>query len=77
MQVTVFASKASAGQAPDEPVQVSATSHAPPSARQVKVDGLYSSTHVLAVPLQWSVPSHTPPLEVPVQVVVEGLNPLS
>jgi hypothetical protein len=45
-------SKASAGQAPEDPVQVSATSHWPASARQTKVVGWYSSTQVLAVPEQ-------------------------
>jgi len=73
--VVVLGSKASAGQAPELPVQVSATSHWPVSGRQTTVDGWYSSRQVLAVPLQWSTPSHTPPSELPVQSVAGGANP--
>ena len=68
--VVVEGWKASAGHAPDEPVQLSATSHEPVEARHVVVDGLKPSTQLSAVPLQESVPSHGPPFEVPTQVVV-------
>jgi hypothetical protein len=40
--------------------------------RHVVVDDWKPSTQVLAVPLQESVPSQGPPLEVPVQAVVAG-----
>ncbi len=73
-QVVVVGSKASAGQAPDDPVQNSATSHWPASARHVNVLGWKTSTQVFADPLQWSVASHAPPVEVPEQVVVDGSN---
>ena len=36
------------------------------------VDGLKPSTQLSAVPLQESVPSHGPPLDVPTQAVVDG-----
>ena len=72
VQVVVAGAKAFAGQAPEAPVQSSATSHCPAASLQVKVAGWYSSMHVSAVPLQWSVASHTPPCDVPVQVVVAG-----
>ena len=39
--------------------------------------GLKPSTHVLAVPEQESVPSHAPPVDVPVQVVVADANPFA
>ena len=35
----------------------------------MKLLGWNTSTHVFAVPLQWSVPSHRPPCDVPVHVV--------
>ena len=35
----------------------------------MNVLGWKTSTHVLAVPLQWSAASHAPPLDVPVQLV--------
>ena len=44
--------KASAGQAPDVPVQVSATSHWPAELPQVKLDVWKTSTHELLVPVQ-------------------------
>jgi len=61
----------SGGQLPDEPVQLSAMSHEPVEGRQTVVEGLKPSTQWPA-PSQESVPSHTPPFEVPVQVVVLG-----
>jgi len=67
--------KLSAGHAPEVPVQVSATSHWPAEARQVKPAAWYWSTQVLPVPEQWSVASHAPPLEVPVQTVAAVANP--
>jgi hypothetical protein len=36
---------------------------------------LNSSTHVVFVPLQWSVASHGPPFDVPVHVVEDAANP--
>ena len=44
--------KASAGQAPELPVQLSATSHWPAEARQTVLLGKKTSTHVLLVPEQ-------------------------
>ena len=44
--------KTSAGQVPDVPVQVSATSHWPAEGRQVKLEDWKTSTHVLLVPVQ-------------------------
>ena len=44
--------KTLAGQAPEVPVQVSATSHWPAEGRQVKLEDWKTSTHVLAVPEQ-------------------------
>jgi len=64
----------SAGHAPDEPVQLSATSHDPAAVRQVVVADLKPSTQV-PDPLQESVPSQSPPFEVPTQAVVDGWNP--
>src|SRR5262245_23069143 len=71
VQAVVAGWKLSAGQAPDVPVQLSATSHSPADARQVVVDGRKPSTQCPA-PSQESVPSQAPPLEVPVQAVVAG-----
>ena len=65
----------SAGQAPELPVQVSAMSHWPAEARQVKLEGRKTSTQVVApVPVQWSAASSSQaaPCEAPVQCVVEG-----
>jgi hypothetical protein len=44
--------KPSTGQAPEVPVQFSATSHWPAEARHSVVEGLKPSTQVLLVPLQ-------------------------
>jgi len=66
--------KPSGGHAPEVPVQLSATSHGPVDARHIVVDGLKPSTQWPA-PSQESVPSHAPPFEVPVQVVVLGWKP--
>ena len=67
--------KPSFGHEPLVPVQLSATSHTPATGRQVVVEDLKPSTQVLAVPLQESVPSQAPPLELPTQVVVADANP--
>jgi hypothetical protein len=72
LQVVALGAKTSAGQTPDDPVHVSATSHWPAEPRHVKLLGWKTSMHVLALPLQWSVPSQRPPVEVPVQVVALG-----
>ena len=48
---------------------------APAEARQIVVAGLKPSTAGAGVPVQESVPSQTPPFEVPVQVVVAGWKP--
>ena len=74
VQAVVAGWKPFAGQAPDEPVQLSATSHCPAEARQVVVADLKPSTQAPA-PSQESVPSQGPPLEVPVQAVVDGWKP--
>jgi hypothetical protein len=66
--------KPSPGQAPDDPVQLSATSHGPAEARQIVTADWKPSTHVSAVPLQWSDASHTPPFDAPVQLVVAGFG---
>ena len=65
--------KLSAGQAPLAPVHCSATSHWPADGLHVTVLALKASTHVLAVPEQWSLESssHTPPCELPAQLVDE------
>jgi hypothetical protein len=73
-QVVVAAWNPSAGQAPDDPVQVSATSHGPAESRQVVVAGTNPSTQWPA-PSQESVPSQTPPFDVPTHVVVAAWNP--
>ena len=69
-------SKASAGQAPEFPVQLSATSHWPVDGRQVTVEAWKTSTQVSALPLQWSAPSlsQAPPCELPVHDVAADLN---
>src|SRR5215470_12694471 len=74
VQLVVDGWKPSDGHAPDVPVQLSATSHCPVDARQMVVEGWKPSTQFPA-PSQESVASHAPPLDVPVQVVVEGANP--
>ena len=73
-QVVVEGWKTSVGQVPEEPVQLSATSHWPTEGRHVVVAGLKPSTQWPA-PSQESVPSHAPPFDVPVQVVVDGWKP--
>jgi hypothetical protein len=52
VQVVDDDANASAGHAPEDPVQLSATSHWPAEARHVNEDGLNPSTQVLADPLQ-------------------------
>src|SRR5262245_19617807 len=74
VQAVIAGWKPSTGQAPDDPVQLSATSHSPAAARQVVVDDLKPSVHFPA-PSQESVPSQAPPFEVPVQAVVAGWKP--
>src|SRR5262249_5923620 len=74
VQLVVSGLKPSAGQAPDEPVQLSATSHSPTAARQMVVAVRKPSWHCPARS-QESVPSQAPPFEVPVQLVVSGLQP--
>jgi hypothetical protein len=66
----------SAGHAPDEPVQLSPTSHAPVAGRHAVVAVRKPSTQ-LPAPSQESVPSQAPLFEVPTQAVVEGWNPLA
>ena len=63
-----------AGQTPDVPVQLSATSHSPADARQIEVAARKPSTQWPA-PSQESDPSHAPPFDVPTHVVVEGRKP--
>ena len=77
VQLAELGWKPSAGQAPDVPVQVSATSHGPADARQVKVDPWKTSIHVLLDPEQRSAPSHAPPFDVPVQLAVAGWKPFA
>ena len=52
VQVVPLEAKASAGHAPELPVQLSATSHCPAEARHVKPAAWKTSTHVLLVPVQ-------------------------
>src|SRR5438876_216177 len=47
----------SAGQAPDEPEQLSATSHWPAEGRHVAPTARKASTHALLMPVQWSAAS--------------------
>ena len=63
MQWVVLDANTSAGHAPDVPVQLSATSHWPADARQVKPAAWKTSTQVLLVPVQRSAASssHAPP----------------
>jgi hypothetical protein len=74
VQLVVAGSKPSAGQEPDDPVQVSAISHGPVDGRHDVVAGWNPSTQWPA-PSQESVPSHAPPFDVPVQPVVAGSKP--
>src|SRR5262245_25077087 len=75
VQLVVAGANPSVGQAPDVPVQLSATSQGLPFVpRQMVVAGLKPSTHFPA-PSQESVPSQSPPFDVPVQLVVAGANP--
>ena len=69
MHVVALDANTSAGQTPDDPVHVSATSHCPADPRHVNVFGWNTSTQELAVPLQWSAVSQAPPFDVPVQLV--------
>jgi len=64
------------GHVPFVPVHVSAMSHVPVDARHVTVLAWKASTHVLAVPRQWSPASlsQSPPCELPVQAVVDDLK---
>ena len=73
MQLVDDEAKASAGQAPLTPVHISATSHWPVAGRHVTVLGTNTSTHVSAVPEQWSLASssHTSPCELPTQLVAD------
>ena len=75
MQLVALDANPSAGHEPDVPVQVSATSHWPAEARHVNVEDWKTSTHVLLVPVQWSVASQAPPFDVPVQTVVDDAKP--
>src|SRR5205823_3562144 len=61
VQAVPFGFFASAGQAFDVPVQVSAASHSPAAARQLVVAGANASTgQAAAVPVHFSATSHTP-----------------
>jgi hypothetical protein len=64
MQAVVLGWNPSAGQAPESPVQLSATSHCPADSRHVVVRGWNPSTQFPA-PSQESVPSQRPPFELP------------
>ena len=79
MQSVAEEAKPSAGQVPDVPVQVSATSHCPADPRHTVLDDLNTSTHVLAVPEQWSAVSlsHAPAWDVPVHSVAEEAKPFA
>jgi hypothetical protein len=76
VQLVVADAKLSAGQAPLTPVHISATSHWPVEGRHVTVSGTKTSIHVSLVPEQWSLASssHTPPWDVPTQLVVGDSN---
>src|SRR4029077_18916110 len=63
-----------AGHAPADPVQLSAPSHCPADGRHVVVAAWKPSTQC-PDPSHESVPSHGPPFEVPMQVVVAGSKP--
>jgi len=64
------------GQVPVVPEQLSARSHGPVDARQIVVAERKPSRQ-LPAPSQESVPSHAPPFDVPVQVVVAGWKPFA
>src|SRR5439155_649574 len=72
VQLVAASATASAGHAPEVPVQLSATSHWPAEARHCVPPATKTSTHDLSLPLQWSAPSHKPPVDVPVQLVAAG-----
>src|SRR6185436_17429863 len=76
-QLVSLEAKPSAGQEPEEPVHISATSHWPAEGRQVTVGAWYSSMQVLAVPEQWSAASSSqlPPCDAPVQLVAIAAKP--
>jgi hypothetical protein len=76
VQLVPLATFASLGQAAELPVQLSATSHSPADSRHTVADDLYASTHVSALPEQWSAASssHASPCDVPVQLVAAGWN---
>ena len=73
-QAVVDGSKPSAGQEPELPVQLSATSHWPADARQIEVDARNPSTQT-PEPSQESVPSQAPPFDAPTQEVVADWKP--
>src|SRR5439155_1594845 len=75
VEVVADEAKPSAGQAPEVPVQFSATSHWPAEVRQTVLAVEEASTHELLVALQGSAPSHAPPCEVPVQLVEAEAKP--
>ena len=52
VQLVAADANTSAGQVPDAPVHVSATSHGPAAPRHSNVPGWKTSTQVFAVPLQ-------------------------
>src|SRR5262245_27325368 len=74
VQAVVAGWKPSTGQAPDDPVQLSATSRSPARARRMVGGDWKPSVHFPA-PSQESVPSQAPPFEVPVQAVVARWKP--
>src|SRR5262249_51448642 len=74
VQLVVSGLKPSAGQAPDEPVQLSATSHSPAATGRAAGSGRKASMQE-PWPSQESVPSQAPPVEVPGPVVVSGWKP--
>src|SRR5207249_2914823 len=76
VQLVVAGANASAGQAPDDPVQDSATSHWPAALRHVVVAGRNAAMHGFPDPEQWSAASlsHAPPVDDPVQLVVDDAN---
>src|SRR5207247_8723732 len=76
VQLVVDDANASSGQAPDDPVHDSATSHWPLAGRHVVVAGWNASTHVFPDPEQWSAAalSHAAPVDDPVQFVVADAN---
>ena len=77
MQLVDEEAKPSAGHAPLDPVQVSATSHWPAEPRHTVLLDRKTSTHVLLLPVQWSAPSQAPPCDDPVQLVADDANPFA